>query len=131
MWKQGWWKLLLFVLGLSFCVFFGIDLATKGTERIQGPVVTAAAAGNSSAKPAAAQEQAKTYSAAPASGAKAAAATKAGAAKPNPAAKAPVRKEIETDTGVNRIGNKAGQFLQITANHGIRLFIKLFESLLT
>jgi hypothetical protein len=124
----SWWKLLLFVLGLSFCVFFGIDLATKGTERIQGASVQAAAVGSSTAKP---QEAAKAYSAAPATGPKAAAAVKPAAAKPAAQAKAPVRKELEVDTGVNRIGNKAGDLLQITANHGIRLFIKLFEAILT
>lgn len=34
------------------------------------------------------------------------------------------------DTGINRVGNKAGELLQIIAYHGIRAIVSLFEAML-
>ncbi|WP_284638662.1 hypothetical protein [Paenibacillus silviterrae] len=126
--KGSWMKMLLLAIGLAFCVFFGVDMATKGTERIQGSTVSAAS-GSGGKSPAAAE--AKAYSAAPAAGAKAAAPAKTAGSPPAAASKPQERTELEVDTGVNRIGNKTGDLLQIMAYNGIRAFIKLFEAVLS
>ncbi|TVY09110.1 hypothetical protein [Paenibacillus cremeus] len=117
-----WLTTVGFLLAMAFCIFFGVTLATQGTERINGPMVKA------TAEPQAAQGRA--YSAAPA-GSKTASAA---AVKPTPPAPAKAKLEpIEPpggDTGINRVGNKAGDLLQILAYHGIRMIVALFEALL-
>ncbi|MNR68377.1 hypothetical protein D3C85_1928940 [compost metagenome] len=34
------------------------------------------------------------------------------------------------DNSLNRVGNKLGELLQITAHHGIKLFVSLFDVVL-
>nr|WP_245247143.1 MULTISPECIES: hypothetical protein [unclassified Paenibacillus] len=108
---------------MAFCIFFGVSLATQGTERIHGPLVKA------QADPASAS---RAYSAAPAVGKPAAASGAGPAVKLAPAVKPEAAPSAEptSDTGINRMGNKAGELLQIAAHHGIRAFVSLIEALL-
>ncbi|CRF28837.1 Uncharacterised protein [Mycobacterium tuberculosis] len=111
-----------FGLAMAFCIFFGVSLATQGTERIHGPLAQTQA----DAAPAP-----RAYSSAPA-GKPAAESGSASAAQSAPAAKPKAAPSAEptADTGINRVGNKAGELLQIAAHHGIRAFVSLFEALL-
>lgn len=109
-------------LAMAFCIFFGVSLATQGTERIHGPLVKAQA----DSAPAS-----RVYSAAPAAGGKpASGAGSAAKSAPAPKPKAASSEEPTSDTGINRVGNKAGELLQIVAHHGIRAFVSLIEALL-
>lgn len=113
-------------LVMAFCIFFGVSLATQGTERIHGPLT----------KPQAGPGEAKqhAYTAAPAG-------KPAGANAEGPVSKPQAQRPAETkakpampedpaaDTGINRVGNKTGELLQIAAYYGIRLVVSLFEAL--
>ncbi|MEK8129397.1 hypothetical protein WMW72_15935 [Paenibacillus filicis] len=124
---KGWVRLGVVALGMAFCLFLGVSLATQGTERIHGPL----APGTSGA----ASDAARALGAEPA-GAKASAAARpqetAGKdAKQSVKAAPPKRPEDPaTETGINRVGNKAGELLQIMAYHSIRAVVSLFEKLL-
>jgi hypothetical protein len=108
-------KVGLFGLAVMFCIFFGVSLANRGMERIQGPL--------------------------PIEPAKAVAPRTKIQAVATPAAKPPVQQKqqqiaaaavvplpIENDTSMNRVGNKVGDLLQIVAHHGIKMFVSLFDS---
>ncbi|ALS21277.1 MULTISPECIES: hypothetical protein [Paenibacillus] len=110
-----------FGLAMAFCIFFGVSLATQGTERIHGPLTKAQA----DAAPAQ-----RAYSSAPAAGKTAAAGSHTAKSKPPVKSKAATDAEPTADTGINRVGNKAGELLQIAAYHAIRAFVSLIEALL-
>lgn len=122
---RGWLKFGAIALTMAFCLFFGVSLATQGTERIHGPLTKqpgeASAAGVRA--PSAASADAKKQVQPP-------------SAKAEPVKKAPGKpvfkppQEPAADTGINRLGNKAGELLQIIAYHGIRAIVSLFETLL-
>jgi len=137
---RGWIRLGIVALGMAFCLFFGVSLATQGTERIHGPL-TAGAAGVSAGQdrtPSGESAGAKKSSGTEAKSAIAQAEGKEAAAKQQvkpasssaskPAPKRP--EEPATETGINRVGNKTGELLQIVAYHGIRGVVSLFERLL-
>ncbi|MCP3772600.1 hypothetical protein NLX71_04610 [Paenibacillus sp. MZ04-78.2] len=118
-------------LAMAFCIFFGVALATQGTERIHGPLT----------KPQAGAGEAKqhAYTAAPTG--KPVAAPPAGANAAGPAPKPQAQRPAEAkakpampedpaaNMGINRVGNKTGELLQIAAYYGIRLVVSLFEAL--
>ncbi|MCZ8518689.1 MULTISPECIES: hypothetical protein [Paenibacillus] len=111
-------------LAMGFCIFFGVSLATQGTERINGPLVRTQAA----------VPTPRTYTAAPAGKtsplppvpAAAAVAKAKGADRPLPRP----AEEGAADTGINRLGNKTGELLQIATRHGIRWFVSMVEAVL-
>ncbi|CAG7634712.1 hypothetical protein ACFQI7_06205 [Paenibacillus allorhizosphaerae] len=115
--RNGWIKMGGVALAMAFCLFFGVTLAAQGTERVGGPLVR-------KEEPA----KSRSYSAAPAGASTAAVPVKPKApakpAKPEPAA------VPGGDTGINRVGNKAGDLLQIAAYHSIRFIVALFEAIL-
>ncbi|MBU7319824.1 hypothetical protein [Paenibacillus oleatilyticus] len=118
-------------LAMAFCIFFGVALATQGTERIHGPLT----------KPQAGAGEAKqhAYTAAPAgkSGAASPAGANAAGPVPKPHAQRPAEAKAKpampedpaANTGINRVGNKTGELLQIAAYHGIRFVVSIFEAI--
>ncbi|WP_159883780.1 hypothetical protein [Paenibacillus puerhi] len=130
---KGWLKLGSVALGMAFCLFFGVSLATQGTERIHGPLTaggTGAPAGPAraySAEPAGAKKVSGTE--AKTAGVKSSAKEKeAPGATGKPVPRRP--EEPAAETGINRVGNKAGELLQILSYHAIRGVVSLFETLL-
>jgi hypothetical protein len=131
-------KLFVIALGVAFCVFFGVDLATKGMDRIQGPgsppVKQMAAASSGTAKPVAAAADngksgtAKTADPKQSAGAASQPSKQSAAVKSKQtgtADKAPVTE----DAGINRVSNKAGELLQIMTYHSIRFFIGMLDAI--
>ncbi|MFH5182740.1 hypothetical protein ACHHV8_08970 [Paenibacillus sp. TAB 01] len=127
-------RMLLILLTAGFCIFFGVDLATRGVERIQGPIYQSAvnvnAAGEGAAvksgpTPAKPGAQAEGPHAAAAGKAKAAAEPKS---QPEPKDVEP-KEDISEASGINLLGNKVGELLQIIAHHGIRWFVALFDAI--
>ncbi|GLI07587.1 hypothetical protein YDYSG_36170 [Paenibacillus tyrfis] len=114
-------------LAMAFCIFFGVALATQGTERIHGPLT----------KPQAGAGEAKqhAYTAAPAG--KPGAGAHAAGPEPKPHAQRPAEAKAKpampedpaANTSINRVGNKTGELLQIAAYHGIRLVVSIFEAI--
>ncbi|SDC71120.1 hypothetical protein SAMN02799630_01254 [Paenibacillus sp. UNCCL117] len=137
---RGWIRLGVVGLGMAFCLFFGVSLATQGTERIHGPLTPGAAGvsagpvrasgGESGAVKKPSGTEAKSTSAQ----AEGKGASGKQQVKPSPQqASKPAPKRAEepaTETGINRVGNKTGELLQIVAYHGIRGVVSLFERLL-
>lgn len=119
MFDGGMGKALLLIALMAGCVLFGIGLATQGTERIHGSLTETRAAAAPAPAPNSLVIQAATAPApAPAQSTSAAA---QGASQLTLA---------EGDPGINRLGNKIGELLQIMAHHCIQLFTKLLDSLL-
>jgi hypothetical protein len=118
-------KVALFGLLVLFCILFGVSLATKGMERIQGPIPPSASERPSvAAKSTISPTPGKTAadSAAMDKAASSPATKKKSATEENPVA--------THDSSMNRVGNKLGGLLQITAHHGIELFVSIFDALL-
>jgi len=97
------------VLLIVFSIFFGVDLATRGVERIQGPVAGTAA------RPHLLGPDAQT--------------PRQEAPKPKPPAPHKVS-PVSGDTLINRIANKTGDLLQIIAYHGIKWVVSFFSGLM-
>lgn len=120
-------KMVAAVMAMGFCILFGVSLATQGTERIQGPLFKTQGAGGAD------KTQPRAYSAAPAGKTPptepAKAPDKPKTAAPQP--ERPERAETVRDTGVNRVGNKTGDLLQIAAYHGIRFFVDMIEAIIS
>jgi hypothetical protein len=112
-------KMVLFVLLVGFCILFGVDIANRGMERIQGPTLPAGAFGPANT---AAAQQAPPVKA-PAAGTASSAAARSSAPKPEPV-------RAQEDEALNFIGNKTGDLLQIAAHHAIRLVVSLFGSII-
>ncbi|KIL37917.1 hypothetical protein SD70_29845 [Gordoniibacillus kamchatkensis] len=125
--RRFYTRMAMFVLLVGFCIFFGVDIANRGMERIQGPQPPA---GPSGAVRTAVPVQPVRAGPAPAS--RAAAATPAlapgTAAPPAPPKPDPVR--ADRDEALNYVGNKVGDLLQIAAHHTIRLVVSFFSSLI-
>ncbi|OXM86135.1 hypothetical protein [Paenibacillus rigui] len=125
-------RLLLVLLGIGFCIFFGVDLATRGVERIQGPIdKTAVSAPSGTITAKSSQQSTKAQE-----GKGGDARTEAGKTqtKNEPKAKAKPEEiepkaDISEASGMNLIGNKVGELLQIIAHHGIRWFVSLFQAI--
>ncbi|MNI60063.1 hypothetical protein D3C73_1152540 [compost metagenome] len=112
-------KLSLYALLVLFCILFGVSLATKGIERVQGPIppITASLPIKDKSKPASLPVPIK-------------ADLKAPEKKTNEAKPTKVEPSVQTDTSTNWVGNKLGKLLQITAHHTIQLFVGLFDMVL-
>lgn len=119
------------VLMMAFGMFFGIELATRGMERIQGPV-------NAPVSPPSAQVQAYAGQSAPASGGAAAQKSQGANAAPaqqpqpvqSPAPKPkPQPQPITADSGINKVGNQIGDLLQTVAHGTIRTVVSLLDGL--
>ncbi|AEI42689.1 hypothetical protein KNP414_04157 [Paenibacillus mucilaginosus KNP414] len=109
-------------LAMGFCIFFGVSLATQGTERINGPLERVQTA-----------VQPRTYTAAPAGKSAAPQPVKEAAVSQVKGNDRPLPRPAEepaADTGINRLGNKAGELLQIVTRHGIKLFVSMVEAVL-
>ncbi|PUA36013.1 hypothetical protein C8Z91_26515 [Paenibacillus elgii] len=115
-------------LAMAFCIFFGVTLATQGTERIHGPLT----------KPQAGAAEAKQHAYTSAPAGKPGAASPAGAGPvPKPHVQRPAEAKAKpampedpaANTGINRVGNKTGELLQIAAYHGIRFVVSIFEAI--
>jgi hypothetical protein len=115
-------KILLFGLLVCFCIFFGVDLASRGVERIQGPVSDIAAA---PARAASASAVPKPLPAGTVVIDAGDTRSTAQTARPAPSAPAPAT----SDSSLNFVGNKLGDLLQIAAHHGIRWFVSLFQAI--
>ncbi|PZE22729.1 hypothetical protein [Paenibacillus xerothermodurans] len=122
-------RLLLLLLAMGFCIFFGVDLATRGVERIQGPIDKAGGApAEAGLWPQPYRPSADNEAGFFQTGGKAGAEAEA-KAKRQEETKAEPRGEVTETTGVAHIGNKTGELLQIVAHHGIQLFVSLFEAI--
>ncbi|MFB6363018.1 hypothetical protein ACFCP7_03010 [Paenibacillus elgii] len=118
-------------LAMAFCIFFGVALVTQGTERIHGPLTKPQAGAGEAKQHAYTSAPVGKQVAAPPAGTNAAGpASKPQAQRPAEAkAKPAMPEDPAANTGINRVGNKAGELLQIAAYHGIRLVVSLFEAL--
>lgn len=125
-------KVGLFGLLLLFCILFGVSLASSGMERIEGPQPSSIASAQAAPTKVPGKVTATTSTATTSNVAK---------ATPTPAvkdtttkAKQPTEQHADPiaiqDHSLNRVGNKLGDLLQITAHHGIKLFISLFDAVL-
>ncbi|MFE5319962.1 hypothetical protein ACFQ88_14750 [Paenibacillus sp. NPDC056579] len=125
-------KLLLIVLGIGFSIFFGVDLATRGVEQVQGPITAAPSSSGTG----------KVWQTDKAQDNKAAAKeTSSGKPTPKPASQESKEKakaeseppepkaEITEASGINRLGNKLGELLQIIAHHGVKWFVAIFDAI--
>lgn len=148
--------LLAVVLMLGFGIFFGVEVATRGMERIQGPIErpavttgisygavgTPGAAGTAqvqggrqsggaaglggTAQASGERPPASAVSREPLQGqGGAAAASNGGAAaglEPGPV--------LHGDSGVNRLGNRIGDLLQVTARQTIATVVGIFDGII-
>lgn len=142
-------RLLLTLFLLAFAVFFGLDLATQGMERVQGPAdqvgKPAAVAHQPEAKPAGTAAGTKTASAQAAAGGPAASgaakATTAPSAAPKTAATAqqaakaqaaapagPPKIEVK-ESFLNHLSNRIGDALHHGARALIGAVVSVFDAL--
>lgn len=126
--RRFYTRMLMFLLLVGFCIFFGVDLANRGMERIQGPLPPASASGTvKTGAPVQPVPAPATSSARQAAASVPASATAAAGAQPAAPKPEPVR--AKEDEALNFIGNKLGDLLQIAAHHTIRLVVSLFGSI--
>ncbi|WP_248926764.1 hypothetical protein [Paenibacillus hamazuiensis] len=120
----------LFIVALiaAFCIFFGVDLASKGVERVQGP--TGPAPVKQTAAPPAKTESKPAGVTAHAGAAKPAAGSSAAGQDAKTKQEEPVRSEVTEDTGINRVSNKAGELLQIISYHGIKFIVSILDAII-
>jgi len=102
-------QVLIMVLLIVFSIFFGVDLATRGVERIHGPAAgTAVQQGLPGSDARALRQEA-----------------------PKPKSSVPHKvSAVSGDTLINRIANKTGDLLQIIAYHGIQWIVSFFSGLM-
>ncbi|RAV21807.1 hypothetical protein [Paenibacillus contaminans] len=118
-------KLLLALFAAGFGIFFGVDVATRGIERINGPIDAAASV---------AQMEAKTAQPLPASGAQAGqpktkpdtAAVKTAQGQEQPAGK---QQAVIEESAVNRVSNGIGEVLRRAANVCLKVIVSVFEAI--
>lgn len=120
--KQYGIKLALFAALLLVCVFFGIDIATSGMERVAGPAWSAPAGTTASPPPVAAAPQpgvSPPEEAAPPS------------AAAEPADAAPVRAAASAEPSwINRAFLGLGDALRYAARGLIRFIVAVFGSII-
>lgn len=128
------------MLVLGFGIFFGVELATRGMEQIQGPISTNATqstvqppvstqqTGTGSAR-AETPAQTQTSPAGPGAGGKSDSGGKASPAEEQPRPKPkPQIQPGAADSGINRVGNGIGDVLQSVAQGTIRTVVSLLDS---
>lgn len=140
-------QMLLMGLLVAVSIFFGIDLATKGMERIQGPVPSLPAdpgepwpqqsrqqGSSAPAQPANGSRQGSAVPVQPSAAAQQSGTGSAQAPKREPAAPAAAAPEqrpaVAEQSPINHIANKVGELLQILAYHGIRWVVSLFDGII-
>ncbi|MEI7027408.1 hypothetical protein [Paenibacillus sp. y28] len=132
--SRFYWRFAGAVLLLAFGIAFGVELASRGTERIHGPLPAAAGStGALDARSGGAQAAAVRTAAGEQAGAgrtKAAEQGKAKAADSKSDAASSARPRVTEDPLINRITNKIGELLQMAAYHGVRLVVSWLEGLL-
>ena len=122
------------VLLMCFGIFFGIEMATRGISRIQGPVSgpwpygysygnQPAYNGGLAVQPA--QSGGTADDGQPTGGANAAGPASASAKEPAPVK--PVPQPIAEETGINKLGNKIGDLLQSAAKGTIRTVVSVLD----
>ncbi|MDR6551278.1 hypothetical protein [Paenibacillus qinlingensis] len=119
-------KVGLFGLLLLFCILFGVSLASSGMERIEGPQPSSKASSQAAPTKAPGKVVTTVANATPTPTPPAQNTTVKGKQNDEPKTE-PV---VIHDNSLNRVGNKLGDLLQITAHHGIKLFISLFDAVL-
>lgn len=120
-------KVGLFGLLLLFCILFGVSLASSGMERIEGPQPSSKAAPQAAPTKAPGKVTTTVAKATPTPSVKDVKDTAVKAKQPTEPKTDPAAIH---DNSLNRVGNKLGEVLQITAHHGIKLFISLFDAVL-
>ncbi|WP_438446197.1 hypothetical protein [Gorillibacterium sp. sgz5001074] len=142
-------RLLLTIFLLAFAVFFGLDLATRGMERVQGPAEQvgkpAVVAHQPETRPAAVKPAAASPSAAAgtagsgttgktaSAGAGAASGQKVQAASAQPGAKSqaePPKIEVK-ESFLNHLSNRVGDALHHIAKAIMGMIVSLFDALVT
>jgi hypothetical protein len=126
--------LLGIVLLVCFGIFFGIEMATRGITRIQGPVSGpwpyGDGYGNQTAYNGGMAVQPVQSGSAAVDGQRTGGASAAGSASESanePAAVKPVPQPIAEETGINRLGNKIGDLLQSAAKGTIRTVVNVLD----
>jgi hypothetical protein len=117
--------MVLFILLVVFCIFFGVDIANRGMERIQGQALPAAGGAQQAADIRPAPQPQPTPQ--PQHPAVKAPGPSALAAKSPPPAEPVLTGQ---DEALNYVGNKIGDLLQIAAHHAIRAVVSLFSALI-
>jgi cytoskeletal protein RodZ len=131
---------LAIVLVLGFGIFFGVELATRGMEQIQGPISTNGPQ-STVQTPASTQQngtgsartetpaQTQTSPAGSGAGGQSDATGKASPAgeQPKPRPKPQIQPGA-ADSGINRVGNGIGDMLQTVAHGTIRTVVSLLDS---
>ncbi|RKN78990.1 hypothetical protein [Paenibacillus ginsengarvi] len=128
------------ILMLCFGIFFGIELATKGMEQIQGPIVQGQTPAGGVAYPYAGAGVQQPGGTGAGTGAPAvigqasvptAGTPTGGAGQTAASASVPVKPQpqpITADSGINRVGNQIGDMLQAAAHGTIRTIVSLLDS---
>ncbi|KRE74998.1 DUF3679 domain-containing protein [Paenibacillus sp. Soil750] len=119
-------KVGLFGLLLLFCILFGVSLASSGMERIEGPQPSSKAA----QQVAPTKAPGKVVTTVAQASSTPTQASKDTVVKGKQATEPQAEPVAIHDNSLNRVGNKLGELLQITAHHGIKLFISLFDAVL-
>lgn len=116
------------VLMMCFGIFFGIELATKGMERIHGPAPAYVQQGGVVQQPQGAAAPQSASGNGQASGSVKGQGGDSGgsAAQPKPQ---PQPQPITADSGINRVGNQIGDMLQSAAHGTIRTVVSLLDSI--
>ena len=132
--------LIAFMLILCFGVFFGVELATRGMERIQGPMA-------SDGRMWSASEDRSSEHRTPADRSADTGAGRRGSVEPESPSgdtaeglpdngahrrdrsSAPPVHHLNADSGVNRLGNEVGGLLQKMASGTIRAVVGLFDGI--
>ncbi|CAN7433812.1 DUF3679 domain-containing protein [Paenibacillus sp. LjRoot153] len=117
-------KVGLFGLLLLFCILFGVSLASSGMERIEGPQPSSKAAPQVVPTKVPGKVVTTVANATPTP------AVQNTAVKGKQSDESKAEPVAIHDNSLNRVGNKLGELLQITAHHGIKLFISLFDAVL-
>lgn len=104
---------LVMILLLAFGILFGVDIATNGIEQVHGPV-----SGNGGEPQAIPSVRQIASSPIPRMEEKRA------------ASKAEPQKTAYRTSTVTYVFDKFGRLVQITADHGVRYFISLFDKML-
>ena len=122
-------KLLVICFLSAFCIFFAVDMATKGTERINGPFIEEAKQTSSSLHDEIKQDTAAATATPVDNSTTVADSTAAVKSAVAAEEKDPTigLKPIIKAKNTNHVPEKIGGLLQITADHSIKLVVSLFE----
>lgn len=120
-------KVIVIAAAVAVCIFFGIDLATSGIERVGGPI-----GGASQPPPVSAPAAADSASVSSASQAASSAASLPGDAASSavpPASASPASAAAGRPSFINRLSLKLGDVLRALAQWAIRLVTAVFNAI--